>query len=240
MDDELKELIKGASKQTKYANSLWVTLIVIASVVVLPTETTPGQRSLPFSLGTIPLPWFYFVATLLLAVLYLAFACAHAQIARDHILTQQVVDRRVASWNGVGTHPRDLYDVAVTPAINRVAPLGQALRGRYQFYATSANAPRLLVRLTTGIYIYLKVLSGLVYYGLPAAALGLAAKRFLAAPPPLWPEFSRVVVMLFLFGVCLALLPLVYLELSYVSRAIGALWASAPVTRSVPPPSSTT
>jgi len=68
-------------------------------------------------------------------------------------------------------HPRELFDMCRLPSLNRVAPLAQSLRGRYQFFAGKKDCPMWLRIASAGYYALLKVASLTVFFGLPSWAL---------------------------------------------------------------------
>ena len=68
-------------------------------------------------------------------------------------------------------HPNEMFDMFRMPSVNRVAPLAQSLRGRYQFYSGEKSCPFWLRAASTAYYVLLKLVSMVVYFGVPAFAL---------------------------------------------------------------------
>ncbi len=225
MHGDLPDLVKGAADQTQYANRLWITMIVVALVVFVPPSGT-SDRALPLDLGTVPASHFYFFATLLLAILFIAFGAAHAQIMRTYILAQTHLAPLVKSWQSTdGTlHPRDWFDATVTPSLNRVGPLSHALRGVHQYYHDPAGPPQQLALLSSILYVYFKILAFLVYYCAPALALALAARGYSLSTPPFYPPLANGLVIAFLLGALVAFVSVAWLEVRSVARAARGMW----------------
>jgi len=147
MQDDLRDLLAGAAVNAAFANRLWVGLAALALVTIIPSQPVPGSpgaRQLPFSLGAVPEAWFFFLTTLLLAVLCIAFAAAQAQTLRIHNLAHSLLaDPSPADTTSRTLRSRDLYDATVTPVLNRVAPLPQLLRGEWAPPALTRYAAKL-------------------------------------------------------------------------------------------------
>ena len=225
MDSNLKALIDGAATLTKYTTKVWVAMVVIAVIALFPPAAVSGRIPLPFDLAAIPVQWFYFVTSVLLAVFYIAFGSAQTQIARAHMYAHNLVNEAEANvdLSQVKVHPRDLYDVAVTPALNRVGPLAQAYRGRYQFFA-EGEAPSGRAILSIGLYIYLKILAFSVYYVLPGLALGHAVRNYMQEATKTPAPLASTVVVAFALGALLAFLPLAWLEGKYIWQVSRRLY----------------
>ncbi len=171
--DLVKDLAGAVSTQAHVANRAWLALITVALFAVLPhVPDRHGNISLPFNLGDVDQVWFHAIAFSLLIVLTIFFAAAHAQQVRAQKLAQSVVDSIAADHKSADVvHPRELFDMLRTPSLNRVAPLAQLLRGKYQFYSTARSCPRWLTLLSVIYYGLLKVVSLIVFFGLPIWAL---------------------------------------------------------------------
>ena len=70
--------------------------------------------------------------------------------------------------------PRELFDMSRVPSLNRVAPIAQSLRGKYQFFSTGKDCPRWRRILTVMYYVLLKLVALTVYFVLPGGALWLS------------------------------------------------------------------
>ncbi|MBI3636787.1 MAG: hypothetical protein HY216_11365 [Candidatus Rokubacteria bacterium] len=178
--DIVKELAAAVSTQAQVSTRIWLALMTVVLVAVLPRVPVDGGRkgvSLPLGLGAIDPIWFDPFIFALLVILTIAFATAHAQETRAQELAQGRLDSLTKAWEAnakkhVGEiHPRELFDMLRLPSVNRVAPLAQASRGRYQFYATSDHCPGWLRMASAAYYGLLKLTSLIVYLGVPAWAL---------------------------------------------------------------------
>jgi hypothetical protein len=213
---QVKELAAGVSVQTQVANRVWLALMTVALVAELPhgADKSP-DLSLPFGLGSVGSTYFYPVAFFILVVLAVAFAAAHAQVIRAGVQAQKMLDSLCKVHSG-GVDPREMFDMARTPSLNRVAPLAQLAIDQF-------SATRWWVRIL-GIlyYIVLKLLSVLVYYGLPVWAVWQAYANASRS------GLSGIVLSFFAkVPVCAALLALVHVFLSdiqYSSKVVRKLW----------------
>jgi hypothetical protein len=166
------ELAGAVSTQAKVANRAWLSLITAALFAVLPHASTSDNVSLPWNIGEVSAIWFHTIAFFIVVVLAIFFAAAHAQQIRAQRLTQKIVDSLVDENKlNDAVHPRELYDMLRTPSLNRVAPLAQLLRGRYQFYLSASQCPGWLRLLSVVYYGIIKLVSLIVFYVLPVWAL---------------------------------------------------------------------
>jgi hypothetical protein len=99
--------------------------------------------------------------------------------------------------------------------------LAQIARGKHQFFAEKRNVSRGVKHATGVYYLYLKVLTVLIYFGVPAVALRLAIHRYSNAADPIlgstrfaWP---------FVAGAVVALLQVTWLELAGIRRTWDAI-----------------
>ncbi len=168
---QIKELAAAVSTQAQVSNRIWLGLMTVAVISLLPRAPDQGQVPLPFGLPTVPATWFYLVLFVMLIVLTIAFASAHAQQVRAQKLAQRFVDSLPTDADLAGMHPRELFDMFRLPSLSRVAPLAQAVRGRYQFYSRRASCPTFLRVASIVYYALLKLVSMAVYFGVPACAL---------------------------------------------------------------------
>jgi hypothetical protein len=169
----VQELAVAVSTQAQVVNRLWLALMTVALFGVLPRlPAKDGNVSLPFSLGEVDPKWFHSVVFSILVVLTIAFAAAHAQQVRAQKLAQSVVDSMVSRKDSHDyVHLRELFDMCRLPSLNRVAPLAQSLRGKYQFFAGKKDCPKWLSIASAVYYALLKLASLTVFFGLPSWAL---------------------------------------------------------------------
>jgi hypothetical protein len=168
----ISELAEAVSTQARVANRAWIALITVALFAVLPREGSAGGNvSLPWSIGEVNQTWFHAVVFLILVVLTIYFAAAHAQQIRAQRLAQSVVDSLADHARADIVHPRELFDMLRTPSLNRIAPLAQLLRGKYQFYAAAAECPAWLRALSVVYFALVKLVSFVVFLCTPAWAL---------------------------------------------------------------------
>jgi hypothetical protein len=168
---QIKDLATAVSTQAQVSNRIWLGLVTIAVISLLPQDPNTIDVPLPFGLGKVPSTWFYPVLFSLMIVLTIAFASAHAQLVRAQKLAQRFVDSFGDYAEFAGMHPRELFDMFRLPSLNRVAPVAQSIRGKYQFYSHKAKCPTFLIAAGTVSYALLKVISMTVYFGVPAFAL---------------------------------------------------------------------
>ncbi|MGB7601306.1 MAG: hypothetical protein WBM24_13425 [Candidatus Sulfotelmatobacter sp.] len=217
----VSELAEAVSTQAKVANRAWLALITAAVFAVLPRTEDPksGNLSLPWNIGEVDPRWFHAIAFFILVVLAITFASAHAQQIRAQVLTQGVISSlaKVQHPDEV-VHPRELYDMLRTPSLNRVAPLAQLLRGKYQFYASSGRCPQWLRVLSVLYYGIVKLVSLVVFYLLPIWALGWA--YMLVALPGIW----RMAVIASARVAGVTLLQVLYTDVRYTVPVLHHLW----------------
>jgi hypothetical protein len=218
---QVKELAAGVSVQTQVANRVWLALMTVALVAELPhgTDKSP-DLSLPFGLGNVSSTYFYPVAFFILVVLAVAFAAAHAQVIRAGVQAHRTIDSLRKLHSG-GVDPREMFDMARTPSLNRVAPLAQLAIDQ----VSSITGQRWWVRgLGVLYYLLLKILSVLVYYGLPVLAVTMAYTNAFGhgLSDNVFFSFAKV-------AVCAALLALVHVfvsDIRYSCRVVRRLWRS--------------
>ncbi|MFY9911934.1 MAG: hypothetical protein WCF22_16640 [Candidatus Sulfotelmatobacter sp.] len=217
----VSELAGAVSTQAKVANRTWLSLITGALFAVLPRTQDPknGNLSLPWNIGEVDPRWFHAIAFFILVVLAISFASAHAQQIRAQKLTQAVISSLGKVQDlGEAVHPRELYDMLRTPSLNRVAPLAQLLRGKYQFYASSGRCPEWLRMLSVLYYGIVKLVSFVVFYLLPIWALWRAYT--LVALPGFW--MTAVVASGSVAGV--TLLQVLLTDAQYTVEVLRHLW----------------
>jgi hypothetical protein len=175
--------------------------------------------SLPWNIGEVDGTWFHAIAFFILVVLCIFFAAAHAQQIRAQRLAHAVVDSLIANQSSDDiVHPRELFDMLRMPSLNRIAPLAQLLRGKYQFYSSAEKCPEWLRVISVGYYGVIKLVSFLVFFCLPVWALWRAYSMVLLT------GWWRVAVIT---GGCVAGITLVQVLLtdgSYTAAVLGHLW----------------
>lgn len=171
----VKELAAAASIQAQAANRLWLALMTVVVFALFHRSPSPtGGADIPGGIGSIPDAAYVPVLLVLLAVLSVAFASAHAQ----HVRAQKLARRKLKADCGTGSkHSQELFDMMCEPSVIRVAPLSQSLRLDWQFHDTAGGCPPWLIRISAVHYAILKLGAILVYFGLPQAALWLVYAR---------------------------------------------------------------
>jgi hypothetical protein len=177
-EDEMRSLVRelagAVSTQAQVANRAWIALMTVAFFAVLPrSPSKAGNLPLPFNLGEVDAAWFHVVAFSILVVLTITFAAAHAQQIRAQRLAQSFVDSLGCNHSSSNEliSLRELFDMWRAPSLNRIAPLAQLLRGRYQFQKGAAGCPTWLRFVTVVYYGLFKIASLAVFFGLPVWAL---------------------------------------------------------------------
>lgn len=218
-----KELAGAVSTQAQVANRIWLGLTTVAIVALLPRSAAAAgstEVGLPFGLGQVEASSFYLILFFLLAALTIAFSAAHAQQVRAQKLTQLFLDEKASPPTGpADIHLRELFDLLRLPSFNRVAPLAQLIRGRYQFYGSAAGCPAWLRFVSTVFYIMLRLVAMAVYFGLPAWALALAFQRARAGGSWQWAVVVAGTLAL------AALLELTVAEFIYFGKTVPQIWS---------------
>lgn len=168
---QVKDLATAVSTQAQVSNRIWLGLMTVAVISLLPQTLAANGVTVPFFLVRVSATWFHLVLFALLIVFTVAFASAHAQQVRAQVLAYRFIDKVPANLELAGMHPRELFDIFRMPSVNRVAPLAQSIRGKYQFYSGKEGCPPALRVATAVYYILLKLVSMVVYFGVPAFAL---------------------------------------------------------------------
>jgi hypothetical protein len=180
----------AVSAQAQVANRSWLALTTVALYALIPhTGNEAGKIALPFALGEVAPIWFHGLVFSMLSVLAIVFASAHTQQVRAQKLAQNVIDSLGDSLGGAVScliHPREYFDIWRTPSLIRVAPLAQALQGKYQFFFTSHGLPLWRHRSTVTYYRLLKFVSLIVYFLLPILALWRAYSNASIYGVPRW------------------------------------------------------
>jgi len=213
----VKELAAGVSTQAQVANRVWLALITVGLVAVLPRTPANSNLALPLGLGDVDRAFFYPIAFSILVVLAIAFAAAHAQAIRAGLQAQRAISS-LPGGSPADAHvrPRDMFDMWRIPSLNRVGPLAQLAIDQLSSDAVNRTA----WARATGVayYVMLKLLSILVYYGLPALALG---RVYANVPRSGWAG-----VLLAVGGIVasLALFHVFVSDLWYTRKVVARLW----------------
>lgn len=231
----VKELAAAVSTQAQITNRIWISLITVAVVALLPESSgakIPSEISL-LNFGKVDAGTFHLILFPVLIVLAIAFSTAYSQQVRAQILAQSFLNTINDQPTGFAeVYPRELFDMLRLPTLNRVAPLAQSVRGRYQFYSRASVCPSWIRMVSAVYYILLKLTSMIVYFGLPAFALWRAYQKIQPVHGMWW---------LVVAGGALAALALVQIcfgEILYTSRVIPFIWSGG-TTGAASPESST-
>lgn len=137
----LKTVAEAASSQAKVTNRFWLSVIVTTTIIFLPiTQKGVNGESLvrlPFSLGAVPLESFYPAVFVILSVLAIGLAAAHAQQMRADWIAHYTVDELIKASNStkntesISFHIKDLFDILRHPSLTRLAPLPQLVMGHF-------------------------------------------------------------------------------------------------------------
>ncbi|HXP81175.1 MAG TPA: hypothetical protein VN976_14815 [Verrucomicrobiae bacterium] len=171
ISQQIKDLAAAVSTQAQVSNRIWLGLVTVAVISLLPQAPNTSSVPLPFGLSSVPAAWFYLVLFGLLIVLTIAFASADTQQVRARKLAFRFIDSIPNHAEFAGMHPQELFDMFRLPCFNRVAPLAQSIRGKFEFYSGKASCPTYRVVASAFYYALLKLISMAVYFGVPAFAL---------------------------------------------------------------------
>jgi hypothetical protein len=170
----VKDLAGAVSMQATLANRIWIAMMTVAFFAVVPrVPAQDGNLSLPFNLGEVGPTWFHSVVFAIFVVMVIAFAVAHAQQVIAQKLAQTTLDTLEAGFNSKRElRPREWFDLWRVPSLLRVSPLAQSLKGKHS--RTVGGGPVWLRLVSVSYYALLKIVSLVVYFGMPACALWLA------------------------------------------------------------------
>jgi len=181
--DLIIQLSDGLSNHIKTSARYWMALALISVITVIssfpesgnPIITESNSVSIPFGIGDIDKNYFYPFAVALISLLTISFGAAQAQMIRARKLTNTAIRAIYRDLNlAGGIDLRDALDVINATSINRTAPLAQLILGKYQFYPTKDNQPKIRKFIAVCYQSALKVSSYLVVYLLPLYALYIA------------------------------------------------------------------
>ena len=222
----LRDLAEAASTQARVANRYWLALLVTCVFVAFP-DPEGGVVQLPFGLATVGEHEFALVGLLLATVITIAFCAAHAQVLRVTAFAHRIMDSPILGQMPGGHDARDFFDLLRLPAVTRVAPLPQLARGRHQFFVDKARVSQRRKWSTALYYLALKLLSIVVYFGLPVVGVVVAVARYLEPAEGV----SRVAFLSWLawpvvVAAALALVHLLVHECLHIIKAARAMTSS--------------
>jgi hypothetical protein len=204
--------------------------MTVSFIVLFPRIESGNPQSvatLPFNLGQVPTATFFPLAFLILAILVIALASSHAQQVRASRLAQRIIDGlpKYLTSEKITLHSRYLFDILRVPSLTRVAPLAQIIRGDSRLPEEEQQASVLRRGLSTLLYVVLKLVTLVVFFVLPGAALvycyGRASRAGLGGPPLRGIQVAGL----------LALLALLIATVADIGYGIGAgerLWRQGP------------
>lgn len=220
----VKNLAEAVSTQARVANRAWIAMMGVALVALLPrVPRNGGDVNLPLGLGVVESDSYAVIAFLMLSILVIAFATAHAQQMRAQTLAQRAIDGLDATLPaGWGVHPRELFDMCRMPSVNRVAPLAQLVRGAYQFHERHDECPKWRRMLSVAYYVSLKGVASMVFFLVPAAALWRT--HHLAVAVGDGPLALSIVMATSGLIAATALLHVAIVDTGYVVKIVRFLW----------------
>ena len=181
--DLIIQLSDGLSNHIKTSARYWMALALVSVITVISSFPESGSATitessnvfLPFGIGDIDKNYFYPFSVVLISLLTISFGAAQAQMIRARKLTNTAIRAIYRDSNlAGGIDLRDALDVINATSINRTAPLAQLILGKYQFYPTKDNQPKIRKFIAVCYQSILKVSSYLVVYLLPLYALYIA------------------------------------------------------------------
>ncbi len=181
----------------------------------------------------IPRNIFYPFALGLISVIMIAYGSANCQWNRTRILIQKIIkfkkERKESYIIPEVLHIHDYFDSMLLPIINRVAPVAQILRGKYQFYPKSKECPCCLICLSLLVYFILKLITFCIVYIFPFIALVYSWININPAilPNDLWRYLTIFFKIISIVAISVLIL-VIYLDLKYTKRALKVI--SKPTT----------
>jgi hypothetical protein len=228
-DDEipsvLKDLADASTKSAEVQNRYWLALAVASLFVVIPpsddAQGVATTKMLPFGLGSVDSPWFAVLSVLLLSVLVIAFCAAQAHLIRTQELVARILtQRREKGAKLAGNDERDILDALRMPSLSRVSSLAQAIRGRHQFFADKSQISATMLRVTTALHVFWKLLVLVVWLLFPAVALGFAVVLYRrTSVPELLPSVWPALVWPLVSGAAIAWCVTAFTETRYLLRS---------------------
>lgn len=212
----IKEIAQGVSTQARFANRLWLSLMLFALVVLPQMLNHPKEIKLPFGLGQVDATVVYLVSCPIMAVLLVTFLNAHVQQARATIFGHRMINELSKEYDS-NAWPSDLrimYDIMRLATFIRVSPLPLLPKDKYHF--NPENCPNWLSCLTKTYYLALKCMGLLVYIFLPSVLLVVLFVFYLGHKTA---TLLRLPIGLFVLVALIASVHTLYFE----ARAIGAI-----------------
>ena len=228
LDDHLPEyfykLIDGHSTHSKQTGKFWISLAIISILTIISSSGTGSTINLPFGIGPVSRVDFFPFALLAISIFIIGFGSSHIQAVRVTKLIHRVIkDNEDDPYIG-GIHIQDFFDSVVTPSFNRVAPLGQILQGKYQFFPEAKQIPKYLKVLGYSYYLVLKFITFIVMYAFPFYALKISYSNSILANGDA-SLLGIPIIILKIFGIigALVLLQLLIVDVLFVIRVTKRL-----------------
>ena len=171
---------------------------------------------------------FYPFALGLISVIIIAYSSANCQWNRTRILIQTIIEfKKQKKQNYIipkVLHIHDYFDSMMVPVINRVAPIAQILRGKYQFKPKSKDCPCVLICFSTLVYLIYKLITYCIIYIFPLIALiySWANIDMKILPNKLW-LYLTIFFKIMSISAALVLMLVIYQDFEYTKRALKAM-----------------
>jgi len=221
----IKEIAHGVSTQARFANRLWLSLMLYA-FVVLPQMLSPADEiKLPFGIGQIDATVVYCISCPIMAVLLVAFLSAHIQQAKATFFAQRMIDKLSEEKPGNTriSDLRNIYDIMRHPTFIRVSPLPLLAKEKDHFNRENANCPLWLDRLTLTYYLALKSLGLFVYLLLPFLLLIVLFVFYLCLETT---TYLQLLVGLFVVPALITSVHALYFEVKATKHIVEKNWPS--------------
>jgi hypothetical protein len=185
--DVLKLLTEAVSTQSTITNRTWLGLLTVAAVGIFPAKNqqVPSQITLPFGLASVGTESFYPIMFLMLAVLTIAFCAAVAQQVHAQDEVQAFIESN-PSCRPYNIAARKWFDILRLPSLNRVSSVPQYIRGKKSLTQVRGGEKLAVVVFralpSIAIYIPMKLMFTLIYYGVPAVAIWNVYKKVPRVP----------------------------------------------------------
>jgi hypothetical protein len=218
--DYLLKLVNGCSIYVKVATQYWLICAVFSVLALVGNDNSKNLSVAMPIITTIPANIFYSFVFFLIAVSSIAFSAAISQAIRS----RQLINRSVKNLEedyifSKNIYLKDIIDSMVLPALNRVAPIVQAMQGRKQFLPEALEVSKKWRYFLSWFYFVLKSTATLIIYSLPIYALIFSFLRCERANYNLWqipPSFYWVLLIFSLLTLSASLL----MEVDYTIRAL--------------------
>ncbi len=216
-------IAEAFSTQSKFCNRISLALIAASAVVLFP-ESVDNHVKLPFSLGSVPSDTFKTVGFAILVVLIMshnqAYASTHiaVRLANEVFAKFDSKDKGSmdkGSMDKSSIHPRNLFDLLVTPNFARVSPLPQL-----------TSSPRI----GAVYYFFLKLVALTVIFLIPIIAVISAYVQLINSPT--LGTWAFTVSSLALIIASISVIHLLYIEFAHMFRVTKLFW-SGKLTRQI-------